>query len=1152
MDDRQIGAVAYDAFRQTAFFTIATIVSLQLLASVVVGATGDAPYELRVLAMGLNTFLLEPPMVNPECVEGVNFGDFVRVSILAGGICAAVLDKVLQLVPYLRAERLCFGWKCCSKQDKMLAVKRFCWTVVTPFLRYFLSTGLTVAYVRVVRVALGAVDCVPSDSLGGAYALDTNALVPCFEGEHLPVFILAVAAIVIVGIAWPLGNFFYLRHRFTLTAAKDSKCWNPMCVREWCDSPASHFEESLPEGWTVHFNEARDSKYYAHAESGATMWEHPSEEEAAIAVMNAMSKRLSMADVAGGVSGTSNGSDGDGELPLPLGWSEHLNDATKRTYYFNEVTGETVWERPTSVSSSALRDTQDASGEALPEGWEEHHSPEHGQSYYHHAGTSLTSWVRPRHEAIERRDQRKNANAAAMASIEALAESVEDNVGDDDGGKLPEGWSEHVDKEAGASYYHHAASQRTIWTRPTKLGERARTMSPMGLSEASGEGDDEQSAGQSAGEASEEVQPVASRGGTRITPKVIRSQMTAIQEVAIEAEVIPAESSTTIPPSALQSPGGTMHLHNPLRGGVIKEEHGDAETGWMEHQDPSGRSYFHHAASQRTLWERPVGTVADAVRGNDEWLEAVNASGAPAAGASSYPLSSDNKSGGGDEDKTPIERCVAHVNEMGCIPICVRDKLNVDRTPAVVQKRVDLLGSRARAYDTYVDNAFEPRFFWIPTLRLFTLFFLAVFDLGFSGRAPPTLHGALARSALSSLVVLIFTVCVLAPCPYHRIDRWNIAKRLALLVLQNLGLATTLSLTMVELSDDGMNSPWWKSTTTYLAGALMVMLPIAFLFVFIAFLLSRGTGCCNRCLRGCDGKEENDGEGEVIGADIEMTGGASDTRRRSSTLLEDLAGIGSANWFADGDTLVKKTLQRMWSGGSESTALSATDDLAASALFAGNTDFLRRQSEENKELAIALSNPMVDHLAVAKRRSAEEITIDFTNPGLTASSEQDVLTSLAAGKKKKKAPPKKYVTWKARRSVAPSLAAALYGLRGNSDADDRRARLDLHIKSMFGGATSLSVPQLLKLMRTRAKGTDLGTNMHTQLTLVQASTTDDHGSQATPESFGAALHAAIKTNPDGAVAVWLLDELEEGEDSASSSSLSSSSSSSSSSSDEEI
>ena len=104
---------------------------------------------------------------------------------------------------------------------------------------------------------------------------------------------------------------------------------------------------------------------------------------------------------------------------------------------------------------------------------------------------------------------------------------------------------------------------------------------------------------------------------------------------------------------------------------------------------------------------------------------------------------------------------------------------------------------------------------------------------------------------------------------------------------------------------------------------------------------------------------------------------------------------------------------------------------------------------------------------------------------------------------------------------------------------------------MFGGATSLSVPQLLKLMRTRAKGTDLGTNMHTQLTLVQASTTDDHGSQATPESFGAALHAAIKTNPDGAVAVWLLDELEEGEDSASSSSLSSSSSSSSSSSDEE-
>jgi hypothetical protein len=39
-DQRAVGAVAFDALRQTAYFTVATIAGLQLLASVVIGATG--------------------------------------------------------------------------------------------------------------------------------------------------------------------------------------------------------------------------------------------------------------------------------------------------------------------------------------------------------------------------------------------------------------------------------------------------------------------------------------------------------------------------------------------------------------------------------------------------------------------------------------------------------------------------------------------------------------------------------------------------------------------------------------------------------------------------------------------------------------------------------------------------------------------------------------------------------------------------------------------------------------------------------------------------------------------------------------------------------------------------------------------------------
>ena len=33
-------------------------------------------------------------------------------------------------------------------------------------------------------------------------------------------------------------------------------------------------------------------------------------------------------------------------IPLPEGWSEHRDEKTKRTYYFNPLTGENSWVRP--------------------------------------------------------------------------------------------------------------------------------------------------------------------------------------------------------------------------------------------------------------------------------------------------------------------------------------------------------------------------------------------------------------------------------------------------------------------------------------------------------------------------------------------------------------------------------------------------------------------------------------------------------------------------------------------------------------------------------------------------------------------------------------------------------------------------------------
>ena len=125
---------------------------------------------------------------------------------------------------------------------------------------------------------------------------------------------------------------------------------------------------------------------------------------------------------------------------------------------------------------------------------------------------------------------------------------------------------------------------------------------------------------------------------------------------------------------------------------------------------------------------------------------------------------------------------------------------------------------------------------------MYALLALTAVDLGLSGRTPPTIGLAALRCAAVVAIMLIFTVAVLAPCPYHRIDRWNIAKRIALLALSSSAAVMTMCLSLAEVgvvgARDGVDS---------IASLLLVLLPLCFALVLVAFLLSRGTGCCRRC-----------------------------------------------------------------------------------------------------------------------------------------------------------------------------------------------------------------------------------------------------------------------------------------------------------------
>ena len=865
--------------------------------------------------------------------------------------------------------------------------RHFCYSLATPFLRYFIGTGLTVVYVRIVRVAVGFIDCTPSEQLGGAYALDTNGMVPCFDAEHAPIFALSIATLVGVGVVWPAASVLYLAQRFLNTPLRAKKhgaaCWAPPCVDRLCDTPR-------PDGG---------------------------------AGLNAAGVRASMA-------------------PLPLGWTEHYDAGRGEMYFVHAASGTSVWDRPTAASAAEAIGLFAAAREevrpaALPEGWEAALDANTGRAYFVHAESMQSMWEHPSSVVDERRAARRTL--AALHDIDALAARVADTGAEE--AALDEGWVEVHSPEHGASYYHHAASSESVWQRPS-----SKRVVPASSEHQV----------QTAGEASGGAEASGESGGS--------SSSSSDDD---------AEAEDTLP------------------------------KGWVGFSSPAhgGAKYYHNGASGETVWTRPQSIELDAApkvlrpvsvrvvtsagagsaTGGDEFIDADGAG--DAAGA------------GGPAGRGATRRCVNVANELGLVPLCWRARLNVDHRPGRVQRRVAEMGARARAYDVYVDNAFEPRFFWIPALRMYTLFFLAIVDLGFSSeRAPPTLAGAIARCVLSSVVVLLFTVAVLAPCPYHRIDRWNIARRVALLVLQNIASATTLALSLVELGGGEAA----RDATAFLASTLVISLPVAFGVVLLAFLLSHGTGCCHRraqrAARASGSGRTNESRGHVtVSGRVE---------------LADVVGEAPP----EGGFQLPRSFAEMVDGSVART--------------------------------LHLANPMLEHtiggghtrLAVAQQQGPRAVTIEMTAvdnasscAGASAASESSSSSEeeeAATAAQKKTATPKYVAHWAKRKSTAPTLAAALYG--GGSAAEEVavKEKIESEILRMFGNLSTLSVQQTLKILRTRAKGTDLEGNLMLQMKVVEEATDDEHGSRVTVAAFTSALHALIARDPNGAVAQWLLQELQ--------------------------
>lgn len=147
-------------------------------------------------------------------------------------------------------------------------------------------------------------------------------------------------------------------------------------------------------------------------------------------------------------------------------WKE-VKTEDGRSYYYNEETRETRWERPEEMEAAVPN--------VLPDGWAENRT-EDGRVYYYHATTRETSWTRPVSvEPAVKPAAISAATPAATLAATPVATSVAAPVAAPvvsrvekrpaDAMQNGEEWIEYKTPE-GRTYYCNQRTKVTSWTKP--------------------------------------------------------------------------------------------------------------------------------------------------------------------------------------------------------------------------------------------------------------------------------------------------------------------------------------------------------------------------------------------------------------------------------------------------------------------------------------------------------------------------------------------------------------------------------------------------------------------------------------------------------------------------------------------------------------
>mmetsp|Transcript_28205 Transcript_28205/g.60348 ORF Transcript_28205/g.60348 Transcript_28205/m.60348 type:complete len:905 (+) Transcript_28205:1528-4242(+) len=217
-------------------------------------------------------------------------------------------------------------------------------------------------------------------------------------------------------------------------------------------------DEHLPPGWLAVLDPDSGDHYYVNESTGETTWDHPG-------TPAGQNKTPSVFDASMASSyftlGDDDDDDDDGSLPH--GWLAVDDPTSGDTYYVNEATGETTWDRPPGEHRASSRSfgasqpsihTSDDDAD-LPPGWLSVDDPDTGDTYYVNKETGESTWDKPS----------SGIDGNSPSQDEYTVDQTTTTGGDGDEDLLPN-WFSVVDQTSGDVYYANEVTGETSWDRP--------------------------------------------------------------------------------------------------------------------------------------------------------------------------------------------------------------------------------------------------------------------------------------------------------------------------------------------------------------------------------------------------------------------------------------------------------------------------------------------------------------------------------------------------------------------------------------------------------------------------------------------------------------------------------------------------------------